>query len=196
MVFAIATNNKKKLAEIKRILDEFSYSYKSLADLDLDIEIEETGKTFEENAYIKASEIAKLTNMPAIADDSGLAVDILDGEPGVFSARYAGEHGDDEKNNDFLLENLKDIKLEDRTAKFISAVCLAFPNGEHKTCIGECKGYIGFERKGSEGFGYDPLFMVGDKSFAEISAKEKDAISHRGKALNLLKEEIEKLQSI
>ncbi len=194
MVFAIATNNKKKLAEIKRILDEFSYSYKSLADLNLDIEIEETGKTFEENAYIKASEIAKITNMPAIADDSGLSVDILNGAPGVFSARYAGEHGDDEKNNDLLLENLKDVKLEDRKAKFISAVCLAFPNGEYKTCLGECEGYIGFTRKGNEGFGYDPIFMVGDRSFAEFSAKEKDAISHRGKALNLLKKEIEALK--
>ncbi len=194
MVFAIATNNKKKLAEIKRILDEFSYSYKSLADLNLDIEIEENGETFEENAYIKASTIAKLTNMPTIADDSGLAVDYLNGAPGVFSARYSGEHGDDEKNNDLVLFNLKDVPKEKRGAKFIAAVCLALPNGEYKTCVGECKGYIGFERKGDGGFGYDPLFMIGDKSFAEILPKEKDALSHRGKALNLLKLEIEKLK--
>ncbi len=194
MVFAIATNNKKKLLEIKRILDEFSYSYKSLADLDLDIEIEENGETFEENAYIKASTIAKITNMPTIADDSGLSVDYLNGAPGVFSARYAGEHGDDEKNNDLVLLNLKDVPKEKRGAKFISAVCLALPNGEYKTCVGECSGYIGFERKGEGGFGYDPLFMVGDKSFAEIQPKEKDALSHRGKALNLLKLEIEKLK--
>ncbi len=194
MIFAIATNNKKKLAEIKRILDEFSYSYKSLADLNIDIEIEETGTTFEENAYIKASTIAKLTNMPAIADDSGLWVDILNGAPGVYSARYAGENATDKENNDLLLKNLEGIELENRTAKFISAVCLALPNGDFKICKGECMGYIGYKEIGEGGFGYDPLFMAGKRSFAEFSPKEKDEVSHRGKALNLLKIEIEALK--
>lgn len=193
MNFIIATHNKKKLGEMERILAPLGVNVVTAEQVGLILtDAEETGETFEENAYIKAKSGCDESNMPCIADDSGLMVDALSGAPGVYSARFSGVHGDDEANIDKLLSMLKDVPEEERTARFKSAVCCVFPNGDSITVSGTCEGRIGFERKGNGGFGYDPVFMVGDKSFAELSAEEKDKISHRGNALNNLKAELEK----
>lgn len=193
MNFIIATHNKKKLGEMERILAPLGINAVTAEQVGLILtDAEETGETFEENAYIKAKSGCDESNMPCIADDSGLMVDALSGAPGVYSARFSGAHGDDEANIDKLLSMLKDVPEEERTARFKSAVCCVFPNGDSITVSGTCEGRIGFERRGNGGFGYDPVFMVGDKSFAELSAEEKDKISHRGNALNNLKAELEK----
>lgn len=197
MIFARATNNKKKLAELERILGSMGHRVKSLDRLGIDIEIEETGTTFEENALIKAKTIAKICNMPTISDDSGLEVDALGGRPGVYTARYAGEHASDDENIDKLLDSLKNVDKQDRTARFVSCICVYIPQDggrdRHISCVGTCEGYIGFERQGEDGFGYDPVFMVGEKSYAQMSAAEKDAISHRGKAMRMMAEKIKKI---
>ena len=197
MIFAAATNNAKKLKEIKRILNALGHDAKTLKELGIEIEIEENGTTFAENAVIKAKTIATICKMPTISDDSGLEVDFLNGAPGVYTARYAGENATDDENIDKLLDALKDVPQEDRGAAFVSSVCLYVPveNGEDVcvVCTGRCPGWIGWERIGDGGFGYDPIFMVGDVSYSEMSAEEKDAISHRGQALRLLGEEIAKM---
>ena len=197
MIFAAATNNAKKLKEIKRILNALGHDAKTLKELGIEIEIEENGTTFAENAVIKAKTIAAICKMPTISDDSGLEVDFLNGAPGVYTARYAGENATDDENIDKLLDALKDVPQEDRGAAFVSSVCLYVPveNGEDISvvCTGRCPGWIGWERIGDGGFGYDPVFMVGDVSYSEMSAEEKDAISHRGQALRLLGEEIAKM---
>ncbi len=193
MDFLIATHNLKKRDELQRILSPLGVLVKTADEVGIDLtDVEETGATFEENAELKAVSGCKESGMPCIADDSGLMVDALNGEPGVYSARYAGEHGNDKKNNDKLLSSLKDVKPSERTAKFVSAVCCVFPDGRKFTVRGECKGVIGYGEKGSNGFGYDPLFYVGEKTFAELSSEEKDKISHRGNALRLLAEELPK----
>lgn len=193
MNFIIATHNKKKLGEMERILAPLGINAVTAEQVGLTLtEPEETGETFEENAYIKAKSGCDESKLPCIADDSGLMVDALSGAPGVYSARFSGVHGDDEANIDKLLSMLKDVPAEERTARFKSAVCCVFPNGDSITVSGTCEGTIGFERKGNGGFGYDPVFMVGEKSFAEMTADEKDKISHRGKALDKLKAELEK----
>ena len=186
MVFAVASNNPGKLREIQRILDAGGHEAKSQRELGYDFEVEETGKTFEENAYLKAEALCRRSGLPTIADDSGLCVDALDGAPGVYSARYCGRHGDDEANNDKLLAALGDLPREKRGAKFVSAVCLVLPDGRSLTAMGECPGWVGFVRRGTNGFGYDPIFYVGEKSYAELTDEEKDGISHRGRALALL----------
>ncbi|MEG1050411.1 MAG: RdgB/HAM1 family non-canonical purine NTP pyrophosphatase [Oscillospiraceae bacterium] len=193
MIFAVATNNQKKLAEIQRILDNFGHTAKTLKELDISVEIEETGTTFCENAIIKAKTICEICHMPTISDDSGLEVDALGGAPGVYTARYAGENPTDGENIDKLLANLQGVPQEKRTARFVSAVCLYLPNGEHTQCLGRCEGWIGFERIGEGGFGYDPIFMVGDTSYSQMTNQQKDKISHRGIALNQLQKHIEKL---
>ena len=190
MVFAVATNNQKKLKEIQRILDSFGITAKTLKELNIDIEIEENGTTFEENAVIKAKAIAEIANLPTISDDSGLEVDALNGAPGVYTARFAGEHATDDENIDTLLSELEGVETAERTARFVSAVCLYMPDGRHTVCRGTCEGWIGWERIGDGGFGYDPIFMVGETSYSEMSAEEKDAISHRGSALRQLKDKI------
>lgn len=187
MRILIATHNKHKLSEMARILEPMGYEVVTDTDLGFTLtEAEENGSTFLENARIKAESGCKESGLPCIADDSGLCVDALGGEPGVFSARYSGEHGDDKGNNEKLLFNLKDVPDENRTARFVCAICVSFPDGSEITAEGACEGKIGYEYRGNNGFGYDPLFMVGDKSFAELSAEEKDAISHRGNALKKL----------
>ncbi|MBE6887101.1 MAG: XTP/dITP diphosphatase [Ruminococcaceae bacterium] len=191
MVFAVATNNQKKLKEIQRILDSFGITAKTLRELGVDVEIEENGTTFEENAVIKAKTIAQITNLPAISDDSGLEVDALNGAPGVYTARFAGENATDDENIDKLLASLEGLEKQDRTARFVSAVCLYMPDGRHTVCRGTCEGWIGFERIGDGGFGYDPVFMVEETSYSQMTAQAKDAISHRGSALRQLKEQIE-----
>lgn len=194
MDFILATNNMKKLAEMQRILSPLGINVVTAKMLGKQLEdVEEDGKTFEDNAKLKARAACKEMNMPAIADDSGLCVDYLDGAPGIFSARFAGEHGNDEKNNDLLLEKLDGVPLEKRTAHYVCAICCTFPDGREIVVRGECNGVIGFERDGHEEFGYDPLFLVDGKAFGRYTAEEKDKISHRGNALRLLTKELEKI---
>ena len=190
MVFAVATNNQKKLKEIQRILDSFGITAKTLKELDINIEIEENGTTFEENAVIKAKAIAEICALPTISDDSGLEVDALNGAPGVYTARFAGEHATDDENIDKLLAEMEGVEKEKRTARFVSAVCLYMPDGRNTVCRGTCEGWIGWERIGDGGFGYDPVFMVGETSYSQMSPEAKDASSHRGSALRHLKEKI------
>jgi len=194
MDFILATNNMKKLAEMQRILSPLGINVVTAKMLGVTLEdVEEDGETFEDNAKLKARAACKEMNMPAIADDSGLCVDYLNGAPGIFSARFAGEHGNDEKNNDLLLEKLDGVPLEKRTAHYVCAICCTFPDGREIVVRGECSGVIGFERDGNGGFGYDPLFLVDGKAFGRYTAEEKDKISHRGNALRLLTKELEKI---
>lgn len=194
MDFILATNNMKKLAEMQRILSPLGINVVTAKMIGIELpEVEENGKTFEDNAEIKASSACKITKMPSIADDSGLCVDYLDGAPGIYSARFSGEHGNDEKNNDLLLEKLKGVPMEKRTAYYVCAICCIFPDGRRIVVRGECHGHIGFERDGHEGFGYDPLFLINGKSFGRYTAYEKDKISHRGNALRKLAGELEKI---
>ncbi len=187
MKFIIATHNMKKQAEMQRILSPLGVEVLTaeMAGVTL-TDVEETGATFEENAVLKAENGCSESGLPCIADDSGLSVDFLGGEPGVYSARYSGKHGDDEANIQKLLKKLENVPDEKRTARFVSVVCVCFPDGRKLTVDGKCEGKIGFEKHGDNGFGYDPVFMVGKKSFAELSADEKDKISHRGNALRKL----------
>lgn len=187
MKIIIATHNKHKLQEMSRILSPMGYEV--VTDRDLGIELtdaEENGETFLDNARIKAESGCRESGLPCIADDSGLCVDALNGAPGVYSARYSGVHGDDDGNNRKLLSELSGVPAEKRTAHFACAICVSFPDGSEVTATGKCEGYIGYEKKGTNGFGYDPLFMVGDRSLAQMTAQEKDAISHRGNALKEL----------
>lgn len=189
MKIIIATHNKHKLKEMARILEPMGYEVVTDKELGIELtDVEENGKTFLDNARIKAQAGCRESGLICIADDSGLCVDALDGEPGVYSARYSGEHGNDAANNEKLLMKLENVSDENRTARFVCAICVSFPDGKEITAEGVCEGKIGYEYKGNNGFGYDPLFMVGDKSFAEFSAEEKDSCSHRGNALKKLKE--------
>lgn len=195
--FLIATHNKKKKKELLRILSPLGIDVKTDEELNLTLtEPDENGETFYENALIKAQSGCKESGLPCVADDSGLMVDYLAGAPGVYSARFSGEHGNDKKNNEKLLKLLKDVPEDERTARFVSVVCCVFPNGDILSARGECEGKIGYEEKGEGGFGYDPVFMVDGKSFAEISSDEKDKLSHRGKALNLLSEKLNNYMSL
>lgn len=191
MDFLIATHNIKKRDELARILAPLGVRVLTAEEAGVTLtDVEETGKTFEENAFLKADSGCRESGMPCIADDSGMEVDALGGAPGVYSARYAGEHGNDQKNNRLLLENLRDVPAEKRTARFVSSVCCVFPDGRHFTVRGVCEGRIAFEPQGRGGFGYDPLFLVGNKTFGELTAEEKDHISHRGNALRRLAREL------
>lgn len=193
MDFLIATHNLKKRDELQRILSPLGIHVLTADEAGVDLtDVEETGTTFKENALLKARSGAKEGNMPCIADDSGLCVDALGGAPGVYSARYAGEHGNDAKNNAKLLDALSDVPTEKRTAQFVSCVACVFPDGRELTVQGEVKGIIGYQPKGENGFGYDPLFYVGERSFAEFTSAEKDAVSHRGNALRKLAKELPK----
>lgn len=195
--FLIATHNAKKKNELLRILAPLGIDVKTDSELGLTLsEPEETGETFYENALIKAKAGCEESGYPCVADDSGLMVDYLAGAPGVYSARFSGENSDDEKNNNKLLKLMADVPENERTARFVSVVCCVFPNGDIISARGECEGAIGYEKKGESGFGYDPLFMVDGKSFAEMSAEEKDKLSHRGKALNLLSEQLKNYISL
>ena len=189
MKAVLASNNKHKLIEIKAMLAGKFEDILTLKDLGIEIEIEETGTTFEENAYIKASAIAKMTGMPAIGDDSGLCVQALNGEPNIYSARYAGEPCNDKNNNTKLLSKIHaletDGKQVDRTAYFQSVVVLCYPDGNYVSGCGRTYGKIIDEYRGSNGFGYDPLFLSDElgKTFGEAVMEEKNTISHRSRAL-------------
>lgn len=178
----IASKNLGKIAEFKRILGEVGISI--ITDIEFP-DVDESGSTFEENALLKAHAISRYTNLPALADDSGLAVDYLDGAPGIFSARWSGVHGDDGANIKRLLEDLNGVALENRGAKFIAVLALVRPDGEELLVRGELRGKIRNQPVGVNGFGYDPIFEPenSNRTLGEMSAAEKDAISHRSKAL-------------
>lgn len=184
----IATHNPGKVKEFKEILEPKGYEVKSLAEIGFTDEIEETGHTFEENAILKAEAVAKAVNKMVIADDSGLSVDNLGGRPGVYSARYAGEQKDDQANIDKVLNELRGIEKEQRTARFRCALAVSIPGEETKTVEGHVEGYIAEEPRGEYGFGYDPIFIVKDKdkTMAELTSDEKNKISHRADALKKL----------
>lgn len=185
MNFILASQNKHKANEIENILGE-GFSIITMDETDArGMEIIEDGETFEENALIKARAVAKITNQPTIADDSGICVDYLDGKPGVRTARFAGENATDDENIDKLLAELDGVPAEKRGAHFACCIAVVFPDGSEKTFYGECQGSILTERHGENGFGYDPVFYVPEyeKSMAELSAETKNKISHRSRAL-------------
>ena len=189
----IASNNPHKIREISDMLDD-RLRVISMREAGFEEEIDENGETFEENALIKARAVAKATGLCALGDDSGLSVDALDGDPGVHSARYAGMHGDDRANNDLLIANLADVPAEDRTAQFICAMALSLPNGEAHTVQGSCPGVITFTPRGTGGFGYDPYFeYLSGETFAEMPQDEKNRISHRAQAMQLMLPYLEEL---
>lgn len=196
MKFILATHNKNKCAEMSRILSPLGVEVYTADMLGITLtDAEETGRTFLENAKIKAFSGCKESGYPCIADDSGLCVDALNGEPGVYSARYSGEHGNDEANIEKLLLKLKDVPDEKRSAHFSCAVYVCFPDGREIAVEGRCEGKIGYEKIGDGGFGYDPVFMCNGKSFAQLTSEEKDAVSHRGKALNSLSQKLKEILS-
>ena len=205
MKICAATGNAGKLRELRRILEAQGHEVVSQKELGITVEPDETGTTFEENALIKAETICKVSGLPTIADDSGLCVDALEGAPGVYSARYCGRHGDDEANNDKLLEELAGVPEGKRAARFVSSICVCLPGGRCAVFEGVCPGRVGFVRRGTNGFGYDPLFIPDEvgvpggggtaentqgRSYAELSAAEKDAISHRGRAMERMEAEL------
>lgn len=197
----VASNNKKKIKEIKSVLNEVDLEVRSLKEEGIDIDVVEDGLTFEANSRKKAVEIKEYllkngkNDFIVLADDSGLEVDYLNGEPGVFSARYSGTHGDDDANNKKLLEKLKNVKWEDRKAKFVCVITLVNDLGKEIAVRGEVEGIITEKESGKAGFGYDPLFFIEEynKTFSEMTGEEKNKISHRGKALEKIKSEIDKL---
>jgi XTP/dITP diphosphohydrolase len=187
----IATRNAGKIIEFRRILDAISSGAIDLIGIDQFpdlIDVEETGTTFEENALLKARYTAKLTGLPSISDDSGLCIDALGGAPGIFSARWAGKHGDDKANVEKVLNELKDVPDSKRGAYFICVAALVMPDGREQLAQGRFEGNILRTPVGNQGFGYDPIFAPLGMSIssAEMSAQEKDAVSHRGKALRAI----------
>ncbi len=192
--FIIASNNPHKVEELDRILNPLGIKSVTAKDAGINLsEVEETGETFAENARLKAQAAYKISGMPAVADDSGLMVDALGGAPGVYSARYAGENATDADRISKLLTELKDVPENERTAAFVSSICCILDDGSMIEVSGRCNGKIAFEPVGEGGFGYDPVFVVADgRSFAQLTAEEKDKISHRGNALRALKVELEK----
>lgn len=188
MKLAIATNNQHKLQEIKAILGDSFEELLSLKDLGIDVDVEETGTTLEENALIKARAILALSGIATLADDTGLMVDALNGAPGVYSARYAGEEHNDAKNRALLLKNLNGVK--DRSAHFATVIALCYPDGKTLTASGRVNGEILLSERGTEGFGYDSLFFSTElgKTFAEATQAEKNSVSHRGRALRAMLE--------
>lgn len=206
MEFIAATNNPGKMAEMRRILERMGHTVRSQREAGVTLEPEENGTTFAENARIKARAICEAAGTATIADDSGLCVDALDGAPGVYSARYCGRHGDDEANNDKLLEELAGVPEGKRAARFVSSICVCLPGGRCAVFEGVCPGRVGFVRRGTNGFGYDPLFIpdevglpgrgaaceanAAQRTYAQLSADEKDAISHRARALALMEREL------
>ena len=186
MKLIIASNNKHKIYEIKKILGERFDEILSLREAGIDHETVEDGTTFMENAYKKAREIAELSGSCALADDSGISADALDGAPGIYSARFSGEHGNDQANNDLLVASLAD--KEDKSAHYTAAICLVYPDGKRVEAEGYLYGRIIDTPRGTRGFGYDPIFVPDGetRTVAEMTDEEKNAISHRAKALEAL----------
>ena len=190
MKLVLASKNEKKLKEMREILSGLGIEVCLQADVGIDVDVEETGATFEENSLLKAKAVMEASGLPAVADDSGLCVDALNGAPGVYSARYGGEGLDDAGRYRLLLANMP--KGAARTARFVSVITCCFPGGDTLTARGECPGTIAFVPMGEGGFGYDPVFFVPGlkKTFAQLSPEEKNAISHRGKALEAFAEKL------
>ena len=182
MKLVLASKNEKKLKEMNDILSAQGVEVCLQSDVGVDVDVEETGETFEENSLLKARAVMEASGLPAVADDSGLCVNALNGAPGVYSARYGGEGLDDAGRYRLLLENMRG---QPRAAKFVSVITCCFPNGDVLTARGECPGSIAFTPMGEGGFGYDPIFFLPKlkKTFAQLSPEEKNAVSHRGKAL-------------
>lgn len=191
----IATGNKGKAKEFESMFAPLGYQVLTLHDLEGAVDVEETGSTFEENAILKAESLCEQFQTMVIADDSGLMIDALNGRPGVYSARYAGEEKSDDANMKKVLEELKDVPKEQRTARFYCALAVARPGEETLTVSGTVEGYIQSERQGEYGFGYDPIFYVPSlkKTMAQLRPEEKNAISHRANALATLKTTLHKL---
>ena len=191
MKLVLASKNDKKLKEMNEILSALGVEVCLQSDVGVDVDVEETGSTFEENSLLKAKAVMEASGLPAVADDSGLCVDALNGAPGVYSARYGGEGLDDTGRYKLLLANMP--RGAARTAKFVSVITCCFPNGDVLTARGECPGTIAFVPMGEGGFGYDPIFFQPKlkKTFAQLSAEEKNAVSHRGKALEAFQAKLE-----
>ncbi len=184
----LASNNKGKIAEMKAILEPIGLEVVSQSEAGFTLNVEETGTTFEENSALKARAIFEACGEAVIADDSGLEVEFLGKAPGVYSARYAGENATDKDRCKKLLGELEGVPVEKRTARFVCVIHYISQEGDEHFFRGECEGTIGFEEKGDNGFGYDPIFYIGAKSFAEIPKDEKNIISHRAKALKKLEQ--------
>ena len=191
MKLVLASKNQKKLVEMNDILSHLGIEVCSEAEAGVDLEVEETGTTFEENSLLKAKAVMEASGLPAIADDSGLCVDCLNGAPGVYSARYGGDGLDDTGRYKLLLANMP--RGAARTAKFVSVITCCFPGGEVLTARGECPGTIAFAPMGEGGFGYDPVFFLPKlkKTFAQLAPEEKNAVSHRGRALEAFQAKLE-----
>ena len=191
MKLVLASKNKGKLKEMQAILEELGAEVVLQSELGIDVDVDETGTTFAENAFLKAEAVCKASGMAAIADDSGLCVDALQGAPGVYTARYGGEGLDDAGRYRLLLNNMKG--LSPRNCHFATAIACVFPDGTVLRAEGECHGTVAYAPMGTDGFGYDPIFFVPNlkKTFAQLTAEEKNAISHRGKALEVFKEKLE-----
>lgn len=195
MKAVLASKNLHKLEEISKIVENFGFEVMLQSEAGVDVDVEETGTTFEENSMLKARAVMLATGLPAIADDSGLMVDALDGAPGVYSARYGGSHDrSDEERYRYLLSKLENVPDEQRTAKFVSVITLLYPDGSSVVARGECPGKILREPRGKNGFGYDPVFFVEEEncSMAELSPERKNQISHRARALFALSEQLGK----
>lgn len=193
-----ATGNKDKVKEIQQIMADLEIQVITMKEAGISIDIEENGATYEENALIKSRAVAEFADCIVMADDSGLEIDYLNNEPGIYSARYLGEDTSYRIKNANLIERLKGVPDEERTARFVCAIAAVFPDGYEVTTRGIISGRIGYEEKGTNGFGYDPIFYVPEfgKTTAELSEEEKNQVSHRGNALRLMKEELKKYANI
>lgn len=191
----VATQNKGKVKEIKEMLDDLGIDVKTMGEIGIDIDIEENGTTFEANAIIKAEALTQYTDAIVIADDSGLEIDYLNKEPGVYSARYLGKDTPYEIKNQIILDRLKDVPKSERTARFVCSIAMARKGMPTVTTTGIMEGYIGFNAEGKNGFGYDPIFFIEElaKSTAALSMEEKNKLSHRGQALRQMKEKIKEI---
>lgn len=193
-----ATGNKNKMREIREIYQDLDYEILSMKEAGIELDIVEDGTTFEENALIKAKAVAQCCDAVVLADDSGLEIDYLNKEPGVYSARYMGEDTSYEIKNANLIQRLEGVPKEQRTARFVCAVAAVFPDGTNKVVRGTIEGYIGYAPQGEHGFGYDPIFYVDAYgcSTASLEPEEKNRISHRGNALRMMKDELKKHENI
>ena len=189
------TNNAHKVVEFKRILEPLGFTVLSQKEAGIHVEAEETGTTFEENAYLKAKAVYDASGLPTVADDSGIVVDALDGAPGVYSARYGGPGLNDVGRYEKLLHEMEGVPDAKRTARFVCAISLVLSPDKAFSFTGVCEGKIGHGPRGENGFGYDPIFMVGEKSTAELSPEEKDKISHRGQALRKMEQMLSAMQN-
>ena len=188
----VATGNPGKVREFSRAFEQADFEFRTQKDVGFLEDVDENGKTFAENARIKAECVMRATGLPTLADDSGLSVDALDGAPGVYSARYAGPHGDDRANNELLLKNMDGVS--DRTCRFVCAMALALPGQETRVVRGECEGRLLTALEGEGGFGYDPLFLYeSGQTFAQMSPEEKNRVSHRFHAVEKMREVLREL---